>query len=93
MLQTIPWFEVRTPMHKLMILSLSITLALMGSAAAKKRHHSPPSRYAPIAVPAPEDPEAYAMRFARQTWPGRALCDFGGYRIVPCDIVPNRPRR
>jgi hypothetical protein len=31
-------------------------------------------------------PEAAAMREAQKSWPGRSLCDDGGYRIRPCDI-------
>ena len=29
---------------------------------------------------------AEAMRSAQRTWPGRSLCDDGGYRIHPCDV-------
>jgi hypothetical protein len=35
------------------------------------------------------DPHAHAMETARKTWPGRPLCDEGGYRIRPCDMVPS----
>jgi hypothetical protein len=31
-------------------------------------------------------PEAAAMRDAQKLWPGRPLCDEGGYRIRPCDV-------
>jgi len=33
-----------------------------------------------------QDPEAAAMSNARKLWPGRPLCDDGGYRIRPCDL-------
>jgi hypothetical protein len=76
--------------RKLLIVFLTAALSLVNSAAvAKKHYHKTPPRYGvPIAAPFPEDPQAYAMRVARQTWPGRALCDFGGYRIIPCDLAP-----
>jgi hypothetical protein len=38
-------------------------------------------------VPGPaEDPQAAAMSNAQKLWPGRSLCDDGGYRIRPCDL-------
>ena len=69
-------------MHKLTTTVLAALLATTGMAAAKPRRavERPPS---PAAVP--EDPQATAMRNAKNMWPGRALCDFGGYRIIPCD--------
>ena len=76
--------------HKLLIVLFTATLSLVNSVAvAKKPYHKTPPRHGmPIAAHLPEDPQAYAMRLARQTWPGRALCDFGGYRIIPCDLAP-----
>jgi len=74
--------------HKLLIVLFTATLSLVNSVAvAKKPYHKTPARHGmPIAAHLPEDP--HAMRLARQTWPGRALCDFGGYRIIPCDLAP-----
>jgi len=40
--------------------------------------------------PVQEDPEAYAMRNAKRSWPNVPLCDDGGYRIVPCDLARGR---
>jgi hypothetical protein len=68
--------------HGLTVILLTVLLATSSMATAKprqtvQRHANP--------VAAPEDPQATAMRNARNMWPGRALCDFGGYRIIPCD--------
>ena len=71
-----------TDVRKLTMVFLILLLAT-GSVDAKPRRSVQPSGGS--APAAPEDPQAYAMRIARETWPGRALCDFGGYRIVPCD--------
>jgi hypothetical protein len=63
-------------------LLLTALLAATSQTVAKPRR--PVSYQASPAVAAPEDPQAYAERVARQTWPGRPLCDDGGYRIRPC---------
>ena len=77
-------------MRRLAIVFLTALLAATSSVAIAKVRHKTVHRHPVGAATAPpEDPEAYAMRTARRMWPGRALCDFGGYRIVPCDIVPH----
>jgi Tfp pilus assembly protein FimV len=65
----------------LLVTVLSITSSTSMAKSRKTVH-----QYANPVAAVPEDPQAYAMRIARQTWPGRALCDEGGYRIRPCDI-------
>jgi len=54
-------------------------------AQPRKTLHKP--RHA-AATTATQDllPEAAAMRDAQKFWPGRPLCDDGGYRIRPCDM-------
>jgi hypothetical protein len=69
-------------MHKLTVTFLILLLAT-GSVAVAKPRRAVERLPAPVA--APEDPQATAMRNAKNMWPGRALCDFGGYRIIPCD--------
>ena len=70
---------------RLTILLLTVLLATNSESMAKSRK-TVEQHGNPVAA-LPEDPQAYAMRIARQTWPGRALCDDGGYRIQPCDIT------
>ena len=70
---------------RLTILLLTVLLATNSESMAKSRK-AVEQHGNPVAA-LPEDPQAYAMRIARQTWPGRALCDDGGYRIQPCDIT------
>ncbi len=79
--------------------SLAIGLIMLAlnpspSLAAQKhhRHHADrlsvqprSSGYGSVPGPA-QDPEAAAMRNAQKLWPGRPLCDDGGYRIGPCDL-------
>ena len=73
----------------LMMPALSASSAL---AAQKHPQHradrlseqSRSSGYGSVPGPA-QDPEAAAMRNAQKLWPGRPLCDDGGYRIGPCD--------
>jgi hypothetical protein len=82
-------------MHKVTIVSAAVLLVLGGSASMakpRKAIHHYNHALAPVSVP--QDPQAYAMWVARQTWgPNRALCDEGGYRIRPCDMVPEAPSR
>ena len=66
------------------IVLLIVLLATSSESMAKSRRAV--QQYANPVAAVPEDPQAYAMRIARQTWPGRALCDNGGYRIQPCDM-------
>ena len=74
-------------MHKLTIALSAPLLALTSSVAmAQSRHNTAQRLGPPVTTAVPEDPQAYAMRIARQTWPGRPLCDDGGYRIRPCDM-------
>jgi hypothetical protein len=74
-------------MQKLTIAFLTMLLTVSPVLAKPRK---PIQRYNnPVAMP--EDPQAYAERIARQTWPGRALCDDGGYRIRPCDLSRGGP--
>ena len=76
------WTPKGTDVRKLTMAFLIVLLATVSVDAKPRRSVQSSGGPAPAAV---EDPQAYAMRIARETWPGRALCDFGGYRIVPCD--------
>jgi hypothetical protein len=68
---------------------VTLLLAVLVATSSQSMAHSP--QYGNHAVVAePEDPQAYAERIARYTWPGRVLCDSGGYRIRPCDIAGGR---
>jgi hypothetical protein len=73
-------------MHKHTIALLTLLLTMTGSVGVAQSRHKTQRLSPPVATAVPEDPQAYAMRIARQTWPGRPLCDDGGYRILPCDI-------
>ncbi len=73
-------------MHKPTIALSALLLAMTSSVATAQSRHKTQRLGPPVATAMPEDPQAYAMRIARQTWPGRPLCDDGGYRIRPCDI-------
>ena len=68
---------------QLTLLLLTVLLATSSESMAKSRKAVQQNGNAVTSVP--EDPQVYAMRIARETWPGRALCDDGGYRIRPCD--------
>jgi len=70
---------------QLTILHLTALLATSSDSMAKSRKALQQRSEEPAAA-VPEDPQAYAMRIARQTWSGRPLCDDGGYRIRVCDI-------
>jgi hypothetical protein len=77
-------------MHKLTIVFVTMLLAFGSSETMAKspkviRHYDNSG-----VVALPQDPQAYAMAVARVTWPGRPLCDDGGYRIRPCDMYPSR---
>ncbi len=76
-------------LRQLTILLSTVLLATSSESMAKPRKTVRQSGNPVAAVP--EDPQAYAMRIARQTWPGRPLCDDGGYRIRPCDVGSSRP--
>jgi hypothetical protein len=61
---------------------------------AAQKHHQHHADRLPVeprssgygSVPGPaQDPGAAAMSNAQKLWPGRPLCDDGGYRIRPCD--------
>ena len=72
--------------HKL---TAAVVMTLLASstvsmAQPRKTLHKP--RHA-AAIAATQDllPEAAALRDAQKFWPGRPLCDDGGYRIRPCD--------
>jgi hypothetical protein len=67
------------------------TLLLTTSSESTAKSRKIVQRYTNSVAAVPEDPEGYAMRIARGTWPGRPLCDDGGYRIRPCDMNPLRP--
>ena len=62
-------------------------------AAQKHHHHVDHPSVQPLSsgygsVPGPaQAPEAAAMSNAQKFWPGRPLCDDGGYRIRPCDSL------
>ncbi len=72
---------------QLTIFLLTMLLATASESMAKPRKKV--QHYVSPVAAVPEDPQAYAMRIARQTWPGRPLCDDGGFRIRPCDSYPS----
>jgi len=65
-----------------MTLLVSSTVSM---AQPRKTSHKP-RHAAAIAATQVLLPEAAAMRDAQKFWPGRPLCDDGGYRIRPCDM-------
>jgi hypothetical protein len=74
-------------LRQLTLFVLAALIATSSESMAKPRKQ----QYGNPTAAMPEDPQAYAMRIARQTWPGRDLCDDGGYRIRPCDIGGRSP--
>jgi hypothetical protein len=76
-----------------MSLLLLLTVLLTTSSESMARSHKTVRHYGYPVAAVPEDPQTYAMRIARFTWPGRPLCDDGGYRIRPCDMVPSQSTR
>jgi hypothetical protein len=73
-------------MLKLTMLLLAVLVATSSESMAKSLQYGNH-----VIVAMPEDPQAYAERIARHyTWPGRVLCDDGGYRIRPCDMGGGR---
>jgi hypothetical protein len=72
-------------MPKLTILLFAVLVATSSESMAKSLQYGNH-----VVVAAPEDPQAYAERIARHTWPGYVLCDDGGYRIRPCDMGSGR---
>jgi hypothetical protein len=66
----------------LAMLSLSLSVCMAQSHKTTQK----PRRGAATIEPQSLSPEAEAMRNAQRTWPGRPLCDDGGYRIRPCDV-------
>ena len=70
-------------MRKFTVLCLITLLASSSVSMAKSRKAG--RQYGDPIAAMPEDPQAYAMRIARQTWGSYyPLCDDGGYRIRPC---------
>jgi hypothetical protein len=74
-------------MHKRAVLWIAMLLALACASTAQARKAVRTLRHG-AAIPDTQtlSPEAEAMRNAQKIWPGRPLCDDGGYRIRPCDI-------
>jgi len=70
-------------MHKLTVASMITLLTLSAMAQARKTVQKPRHSAASTAT---QDLllEAAALRDAQKFWPGRPLCDEGGYRIRPC---------
>jgi len=66
----------------ILVLTALITLGNSVSMAQSRLKH----RYG-VVITNPQylAPEAARMREAQKFWPGRPLCDGGGYRIRPCD--------
>jgi hypothetical protein len=77
----------KTDMHKLTLVVFMTLLTLSTVSMAHARNTiQTPQHAAAIAATQNLSPEAVAMRNAQGTWPGRPLCDDGGYRIRPCDL-------
>jgi len=72
-------------MHKAIVL-LSTVLLVSSAAVAKPRQALERPRPGAAADSQLLSPEAARLRQAQAMWPGRALCDDGGYRIRPCDL-------
>jgi hypothetical protein len=73
-----------------MLLLMTMLFVSSSFSAIAKTRKTPRQYNDPVVVPLPEDPQAHAMARARMTWPGRPLCDDGGYRIRPCDMLSPR---
>jgi hypothetical protein len=77
-------------MHKLTAVVFMTLLACTVSMAHPRKTLHKPRHAAAIAAKQDLLPEAAAMRDAQKFWPGRPLCDDGGYRIRPCDVGGDR---
>jgi hypothetical protein len=73
-------------MHKLAVLLVMTLLALSSASAQSRKTVQQPRHGAAIAATQNLSPEAAALSNAQRTWPGRPLCDDGGYRIRPCGL-------
>jgi hypothetical protein len=62
-------------------LTIILVLILASSSVATAKHRKPVER--------PQYPAAATTQ--QNLWPGRPLCDDGGYRIRPCDIGSTQP--
>src|SRR5437763_9546437 len=82
-----PFFLRPGAKHLPQLTTFLLTVLLATSSEAIARSRKAVQQYGNPVAAVPEDPQAYAMRVARQTWPGRDLCDDGGYRIHPCDMA------
>jgi hypothetical protein len=56
----------------------SVDLTAQPGSIERLRHSTPGQNLAP---------DAARLRERQQFWPGRPLCDDGGYRIRPCDLA------
>ena len=78
---------------KSLIVFLAAVLLMSSNSGSMAKHRK--TVYGPryyYAVPNFQylSPGAERMRQAQRTWPGVAMCDVGGYRIVPCDTATRR---
>jgi hypothetical protein len=71
-------------MHKLTVIVAITLLALNPTWAQSRKAKSRPDAAITNAQELP--PDLAALREAQRTWPGRPLCDDGGYRIRPCGL-------
>jgi hypothetical protein len=73
-------------MHTLTVLLVIMLLTLSCVWAQSRKAVQQPRHGAAITAPQNHSPEAAALSNAQRTWPGRPLCDDGGYRIRPCGL-------
>jgi len=77
----------KTDMRKLAsVVFITLLVSSTVSMAQPRKTSHKPRHVAAIAATQDLLPEAAAMRDAQKFWPGRPLCDDGGYRIRPCDM-------
>ncbi len=73
-------------MPKVTVFFVITLLAFTSVSAQSRKTPQQPRHRAAIAATQELSPEAAAVANARRSWPGRPLCDDGGYRIRPCGL-------
>src|SRR5271157_5576239 len=73
----------KTDVHKLTVLVLMMLLTLSPVSMAKPRKTV---RHLPYRAPTTNQQDPPTPANQQHLWPGRPLCDDGGYRIRPCSM-------
>jgi hypothetical protein len=87
-----------TPLEQAAVQRLTVLLSVMrlllnSSVSDAKRRKSVRENHE-YRAPTQQSPESELERMKKleKMWPGRAICDEGGYRLRPCDVNSPSPR-